>query len=440
MIFNKQFFHVLLRVLLLVLMTLGMAYSYYQTDLTITPIMFGVLIILIVIELVYRLQKQERIWSNFLLSVKYQDFNRSYHNNTSSKELVEAYDLITRSMEEIQLGKEAEFKLFQTVLAHISIAVACYQEDGEVIFTNPAFDELLDLSGIINIDALQKDHPEIYQVMLDHETPSEWVDLADGQKLFVKTESLKLKGKSLKLISLTDIRNPLDAKEVESYQKLMRVMTHEIMNSTTPILSLIRVINKKMIIGNELNTLNASDQQNVAISLNAIETRAADLLKFVEAYKEINRSINPMLESVASTHFTDLVSSLKSTYPTVKFTISDELQDNLVLDRALMSQVISNLVKNSAEAVQHCEKPEVTIRLLMEEYDVLIQVMDNGSGVSPGAKHQIFIPFYTTKKNGSGIGLSLSRNIVRAHGGQLEYSRENDRSYFTVRIPALEHN
>lgn len=436
MIFSKGFFHVFIRVILIVVLALSLAYTYFETDLSITPAMFGVLIFILVVELTWRLQKQERNWASFLLSVKYGDFNRTYQKQTHSKELQAAYELITQSMETLQTNKEAEFRLLQTVLKHVSIAVICYKEDGEVVFTNKAFDSLLDIPGIIHIDRLQKEYPKIHQVMVTKEAaPSEWIDHNNGQKLFIKTESFKLKRKALRLVSLTDIRSSLDAKELDSYQRLMRVMTHEIMNSTTPILSLIRVVNKKLIKGSELVALDTKDQRNVSISLNAIEERTSGMLKFVEAYKQINRPIQPHLEPVASKALVDSVTSLMTSETPIDLMVKDELESVLLLDQALMTQVLINLVKNALDAMKETENPELVITIKSADNRVYIEVEDNGSGVAPQAIHEIFVPFYTTKPEGSGIGLALSRKIVRAHGGLLEYTRVNERTRFTVSLP-----
>ncbi|KYG72782.1 sensor histidine kinase [Roseivirga echinicomitans] len=436
MIFNKGFLHILIRVLLIIALAIGLVYSYLETDLSVTPIMFGLLMFIVTIELTWRLQKQERNWANFLHSVKYGDFNRTYQNQTDSKELRAAYDLITQSMETLQTNKAAEFRLLQLVLKHVSIAVLCYKEDGEVIFTNKSFDTLLDIPGLIHIDRLQKDYPKIYQVIGKKDgTPSEWIDHANGQKLFVKTESFKLKGKAHRLVSLTDIRSSLDAKELDSYQKLMRVMTHEIMNSTTPILSLIKVVNKKLIKGSELVALDTKDQKNVSISLNAIEERTAGMLKFVEAYKQINRPIQPHIETVESSDLINSITSLMTHETPVELIVNDEVKGVLTLDRVLISQVLINLVKNAVDALKGVENPQLVISVSSNNNMLSIAVEDNGPGVAVHAIQEIFVPFYTTKIEGSGIGLALSRKIVRAHGGVLEYSRVNEVTRFTVSLP-----
>lgn len=435
MIFKKSFFLILARVLFIVGLATCMVYTHLNTDLSITPVMFGALMLIMVLELSWHLQKQERNWTRFLQSIEFGDFNRSYQKYTSSKELEKAYELITTQMETLLTNKEAEFQLLQTVLRHVSIAVVCYREDGEVVFTNKAFNLLLELPGLIHIDRLKEPYPLIHRVMISEErAPSEWIDHKNGQKLFIRMESFKLKGKPLKLASLTDIRSSLDAKELDSYQKLMRVMTHEIMNSTTPILSLIRVVNKKLIHGEELAVLDVKSQKNVATSLNAIEERTSGMLKFVEAYKQINRPIEPHYERVESSDLLNSVASLMTSESTIEFRVNDEISGPVHLDRSLMTQVLINLVKNSMDAVRNVEAPKVAIIATQNGDDISIAVSDNGPGVPDKSVQEIFVPFFTTKAEGSGIGLALSRKIIRAHGGTLEYSRLNDTTRFTVTL------
>lgn len=436
MIFRKSFFLILIRVLIMAGLATGMVYTYQNTELSITPIMFGVFLLIGILEMSWYLQKQERNWNSFLRSVEFGDFNRAYQRKTNSKELEEAYEIISAQMEALHTNREAEFRLLQTVLKHVSVAVICYRENGEVVFANNAFNDLLELGALININKLEDSYPAIYQVMTaDEVAPSGWIDHKNGQKLFVKTESFKLKGQAHKLASLTDIRNSLDAKELESYQKLMRVMTHEIMNSTTPILSLIRVVNKKLVSDEKLTDLSAKDQKNVAFSLQAIEERTAGMLKFVEAYKQINRPIQVQPEPVESQILLDSVTSLMSPESGIVLTVNDHLKAPLNIDRNLMSQVLINLVKNALEAVKGVEGAAVSLSASRLADRVMIEVTDNGPGVPEKSVSEIFVPFFTTKAEGSGIGLALSRKIVRAHKGLLEYKREAGKTRFIVDLP-----
>ncbi len=424
MIFSKRFLLVLVRALLIVAFSVGMVYTYLETDLSITPYMFAALILIVSVELTWRQQSQERNWASFLQSVRYGDFSRVYEKKTHSKELQDAYQLITERMESLHTDREAEFRLLQTVLRHVSVAVICYRENGEVVFTNKTFNTLLELTGLTHVDRLAADYPRIHQAMTnDAISASEWIDHKNGQKLLLKSEAFKLKGKAYKLVSLTDIRSSLETKELESYQKLMRVMTHEIMNSTTPILSLIRVVNKKLIKEDELIALARKDQKNIATSLEAIEDRTSGMLKFVEAYKQINRPVEPHLESVESKALIDSIAPLIASTSIMEISTSDQYKGTLEVDRALIAQVLINLLKNAMDAVQGLDEPMVSLKILKESDQIVIQVEDNGPGVPEQAVSEIFIPFYTTKKEGSGVGLALSRKIVKAHGGALEYSR-----------------
>jgi len=436
MIFSKGFLIVLIRVLLIVAFSIGMVYTYLETDLSITPYMFAALILIVSVELTWRQQAQERNWASFLQSVRYGDFSRVYEKKTHSKDLQNAYQLITERMESLHTDREAEFRLLQTVLRHVSVAVICYRENGEVVFTNKTFNTLLELVSLIHIDRLAEDYPNIHQAMTnDTISSSEWIDHKNGQKLLLKSEAFKLKGKAYKLVSLTDIRSSLETKELESYQKLMRVMTHEIMNSTTPILSLIRVVNKKLIKEGELVALAPKDQKNIATSLEAIEDRTSGMLKFVEAYKQINRPIEPHLELIESRVLIDSIAPLIASTAAIDITTNDQYNGTLEVDRALMAQVLINLLKNAIDAVEGLEAPMVSLKIYIESDQIMIQVEDNGPGVSESAVSEIFVPFYTTKKEGSGIGLALSRKIVKAHGGTLEYTRNSGKTSFVIQFP-----
>ncbi len=437
MIFNKGFLVILIRVLLIVLLSLGMIYSYLETDLVYTPYMFGGIMLFVVFELTWKLQSQERNWAQFLQSMRYGDFNRAYQKKTNSKALQEAYELITQGMEDLQTSRAAEIKLLQTVLRHISVAVICFRENGEIMFSNKAFKQLLDAQSIINIDVLKHSYPLIYKAMTSEEDiSSAWTDHQNEQKLLVSTEVFKLKGDAYRLTSLTDIRNSLEVKELESYQKLMRVMTHEIMNSATPILSLTQIVNKKLIDGEQLTLLSEKDQQKVVKSLLAIEERTEGILGFVNAYKQINKTIEPQVTLVSSTDLIESITVLVKPNEDVLFEINDSLKSEIPIDKSLITQVLINLLNNAFDAVR--ENPNGRIALDVEDHQehIRISVTDNGPGVVGQLEQEIFVPFFTTKKKGSGIGLALSRKIVLAHKGTLNYQRKDDKTEFVISLPA----
>lgn len=436
MVFSKGLLFLVIRVTVLAMLILAVTYSYLSTDLLITPIMFGLLSLISLAELIWFLQQQERNWIRFLESIKYQDFNRVYQNK-ASKQLANAYEMITQQMEELASANQAEYQMLQTVLRHISIGLACYKKDGTIVFTNKSFDDILGLQALIHMDKLKSSYPALYQIMVTpNQQSSGWIDHKDGQKLLVRTEPFKLKQISYTLVSLTDIRNTLDTKELESYQRLMRVMTHEIMNSANPILSLIKVVNKKLITDEQLATLSVKDQKNIVISLNAIEERTSGILRFVSAYKEISKPITLRLETVHSAEFLTGLAQLVAADSRASLTVSDYVDDLITLDATLMKQVLINLLKNANDAVEHKANGRIEVTLKRLGKELVLSVADNGEGVNVEDASQIFIPFYTTKPDGSGIGLALSRKIVKAHGGFLEYKSEKERTVFVIRLPS----
>jgi two-component system nitrogen regulation sensor histidine kinase NtrY len=435
MIFKKGLLLIGIRVLLIITFTFGMVFTYQETDLKVTPYMFGGLVLLTAFELTWRLDRQERTWAQFLNSIAFEDFNRAYQYKTNSKELEAAYTLITKRLDEIKTDRAAEFRLLQTVLKHISTAVVCFDESGKVRFTNKAFNELLNLEGLMEIDHLKKDHPAFYQAFTEADPlPSAWIEYGDGQRLAIRLERFKLKGKALRLVSLTDIKSALELQELASYQKLLRVMTHEIMNSTTPILSLIRVVNHKLIQGEMLNELSLKDQKNAVKSLKAIEDRTDGMLTFVTAYKQINQPISPRLEFLSSQKLLSSIRELMPINPHTKLEVQDDYKGALYVDRALISQVLINVLKNAMEATKEITKPEVKLVARQTEKHIELIIEDNGPGIPEHQVDEIFVPFFTTKKEGSGIGLALSKNILLAHGATITYYRKQDKTLFVIQF------
>ena len=436
MIFSKGFFLILLRVVLIVILAFGIVYTYNETDLKVTPYMLGGLLLIITIELTWRLFQQERIWAQFLNSIEFEDFNRAYQYKTNNKELRDAYGIISTRLEEIKTDRAAEFRLLQTVLKHIGVAVICFEKSGKVLFANMSFNQLLHIDGVSDVKHLANHHRSLYEVLIQSPSNStDWVIHGEDQQLAIRVEEFKLKGKPMKLASMTNIKSALELQELASYQKLLRVMTHEIMNSTTPILSLVRVVNHKLINGEKLNELSEKDQRNTAKSLTAIEERTDGVLQFVNAYKQINKTLEPKCSAVNSKALVSNIVDLLTFPDGLDFKVKDEFQGELWIDKQLIAQVLINLVKNAVEALSNDEEPMISLFIKQADANIEIIVQDNGSGVSPDKVKEIFVPFYTTKKSGSGIGLALSKNIAIAHGGSLVYIRENDATNFKLLIP-----
>ena len=252
MVFSKSGLLIFLRVLLITGLLAASVFSFYETDLNITPVMFLLLSLVMMFELVWHVQRLQRNWAQFLLSVKHQDFTRRY-SDPAFPRLNEAYDLITSSFENLRQEKQAEYRLLHTVTDHVKIGLVCFYQDGSVVFANKALKRMLRLEALADISSLEAVYPKTHQLMTNqHTVEGALIDEITDRRILVKTEDFQLQGQAYRIASLYDIRNTLETNELESYQKLMRVMTHEIMNSAAPILSLIRVINQKLIDGDTL--------------------------------------------------------------------------------------------------------------------------------------------------------------------------------------------
>lgn len=437
MIYSKSGLLILLRVVILSGFIAGAVISYFKTHFVVTPTMFIILTLISICELTWHLQKLQRSWARFLLSIQHNDFNRNYNDQKEFRELNEAYNLITESFENLSVQKHADYQLLQTVSEHIQIGLICYLKNGEIIFANRAIKSMLGIETFLNVESLREGSIDIHNYLVSNKAvTSALVKGSNEQRILIKTEAFALQNQTYRLASLYDIRSTLDTNELESYQKLMGVMTHEIMNSTTPILSLIQVVNKKLVYEEKLNPLPSIDQKNVAISLKAIELRTSGMLRFVEAYRKINKDIKPRLERISTKSLIDPIVALTINQSKASFSSKDQVAQDLMIDPDLISQVIINLLKNAEEATLNIEKAVIRLFLEISGNDLSIVIEDNGPGIPAGNLTQVFVPFYTTKSSGSGIGLALSRRIIKVHGGSLNYRRtEQGTTQFRILLP-----
>jgi len=250
-----------------------------------------------------------------------------------------------------------------------------------------------------------------------------------------------MKNKPFKLISAQNIRRELEERELEAWQKLIRVLTHEIMNSVTPISSLSSSLYELLIIEEEQEKpLNDKTKQRLQSGLKAIIDRSSGLMKFTEAYKTLSRIPPPDIKPFQSDELIHRIGILSQTLTEEKNIDfkAEALSEkwSFMGDIELLDMVFINLIKNSMEALENTEEPQIRITIRKYEEDkTLIEVKDNGAGMTEEIMGQIFIPFYTTKRKGSGIGLSLSNQIIRLHGGTIAVDSKPDKgSIFTIII------
>ncbi|MEE4196254.1 MAG: HAMP domain-containing sensor histidine kinase [Bacteroidales bacterium] len=440
--FNNNFrLGLILRVLTLFAAMFITVFSYYQNEWYVTTVVSGILTIFILIIIIRYAEKYKRGLGDFLLSVKSRDFISSSNiiaDKNSKGLLREAYQIIVNEFQNIRIEKEVHYHYLKTIIEHIKVALLSFNEAGEIQFINQAAKQLLNLKNFSRLKDIQSTDMGLFQLMQTIKSGnSELIKLKRGQELMhlsVYATEIKLLKEKVKVISLQDIKQELEFHELESWQKLIRVLTHEIMNSVTPISSLSTAINEFFDdIKNRdggLAKLSHEDLEDVLSSLKTIEKRSNGLLRFVSTYKQLTRIPRPDFKEVnlieLVTHCCTLLKQNFNEHE-ITFTIDYSKQKHIhaSVDYDQIEQVIINLLINAIEAVKEKQQPKINIIIIPGKNNhPQIVIRDNGKGIDAETLDKIFIPFYTSKKEGSGIGLSLSRQIMRMHKGSIHVNSE----------------
>ncbi|HKJ45208.1 MAG TPA: HAMP domain-containing sensor histidine kinase [Balneolales bacterium] len=433
MVFKHFRWGITWRVLVLSLESLALMYSLSDNSLIFTSILIGVLMIIQIINLINYAEQMNRDLVDFFESVKYSDFTKNFKRKgkgSSFNEVYEAWDEVVGHFNEIRREKEEHRRYLQMVVEHVGIGLIVFRKDGQVEMINKAGKELLNCIAIRNIDSLPGEISELLDELKTgqrkmHVFQSE--DYDDRYLSFFATE-FKRKGQLYKLVSIQNIRQELEDKETEAWQDLTRVLTHEIMNSITPISSLSGTINQLLNNGSKDTYSDDETMEDIKEGVQTIHKRSEGLIQFVNDYRDFTKLQKPNLKNIPVQDLLNRVYNLmQKTYEEQGITLKNEWYSSkeIMVDDMLLEQVLINLLKNAMEAVRDVEKPEVTLKCWEDFYANLhISVTDNGAGINKDEMNKIFIPFYSTKKDGSGIGLSLSRQIMHLHGGSITAQSE----------------
>ncbi|MEQ1745879.1 MAG: ATP-binding protein [Saprospiraceae bacterium] len=382
--------------------------------------------------------------SDFLLNIKYNDFEAHYSavaGEKTQRELSSAFNLITGKFRSIRQEKEAQHLYLQAIVEQVDTGLICFDEQGKTVLMNRGAQQLLHKSHFPNIEFVKK---------YNHALHAAFREMATGERTLVKLivnnqvlqvsvrkTVLKIGGETMHLFVLQNIHTELEHQEVESWQKLIRILTHEILNSVAPVVSLSEMTNALL---QEPASNEPERQESIRQAVQAIQRRSAGLLHFTETYRELTKIPQPRFEPADPVALVERVLPLfaqpiqeqgirvEKHYPATALSVP--------LDTALLEQVLINLIKNALEALAETPQPRLILSVTKTpEGAVEIAVADNGSGIPDELLSQIFVPFFTTKKTGSGIGLSLSRQIVHLHRGSLyATSQVGTGSVFTVRV------
>ena len=435
MVFKSFHTQIVLRVLFLAATIATLVYLAMETTLYATSILVAFITAYQVWSLMNFVDRTNLSLSRFFDSIRYADFlqtNQTGKVSGSFEELTRAMDQVSDAFQSARAEKEENFRYLQTIIHHVGIGLLAYSDNGDVELMNPAARRLLQISQLRNLSNLEGVSESLRDTL---------AKIGPGEKALVKFSSgyetlqisihatkIRLGNRPLTLVSLQNIGSELAEQEMIAWQNLIRVLTHEIMNSMTPIASLAGsisgVVRSRLDPNGAGDKVNAGADQDIYDALGTIERRSQGLMHFVESYRDLTRIPIPDIRIVAVAELLSRVDRLMEK-PLAEIGASRRtsiVPDSLTLacDPDLIEQVLINLYSNAVWALRGTEQPclEVSARI-NREGRVVMEVKDNGPGILPAVIDKIFIPFFTTRKGGSGIGLAVSRQIVRLHNGNI---------------------
>lgn len=443
MVYKSFTLAILLRLFIFTGFTAGLTLSIYKGNWVSIPF-FAIFLLISGWNLIYFLSSINRKITFFFDSVSNDDTTLHYNENIRNKSLRELHKSMNRlnnHISGIKIKNEHYERFYSELMKYSASGLVAVDEDGYIEIINNSALALIDMPHISHISLLKQKNEELYnhliQVKPGHAKTIKLLCGTELRLLSLKVSSLKFGEKKYRLYSLHDIKTELEENELDSWQKLIRVMTHEIMNSIGPITSLSNILNNIYLKDGKpisVNEITDKQIQNTIHGLDVIEQTSRGLMHFVEDYRKLTRIPKPVFKPINIAAWLNSIGLLMQNRfieENIEFKISHkEHHTELIGDEKLLTQVMINLLNNSVEALKNSSKKKISVNVTEGTTGKLkVSVTDNGIGIAPEEIEKIFIPFYTTRDNGSGIGLSLSRQIMRLHKGSIAaFSKEGEQT------------
>lgn len=388
------------------------------------PIVLGALVVLQVALLLQTVQRHVDALEEFFAAVTYEDFTRRFVEDDVDAELKDAFNTVLERFQDARADRDLQASYLDTVIRHVPVPLIAAAHDGRLTLVNNPARRLIGRTSLTNVRDLAD---------LDPALPGVLASIVPGRQrmvqvnlrgvpaeLRVSVAEVRMKGALERIYSIENLSGELSARESSAWRNLIRVLTHEIMNTLTPVTSLAHTT------ADMLDDPGATADIREAIA--TIGRRSDGLMNFVSRYRELLKVPEPEIAEVPVRKLLHDVSVLmKPTLENIDITVEvtpESLQ--VAADRQLIEQVLINLLRNAADALRDRPQPSIRIVADLDLGRTVIRVADNGPGIADDDLDQVFIPFFTTKRDGSGIGLSLCRQIMSAHGGELALSSDGN--------------
>lgn len=422
------------RFALVLLVLVSIAWLVAFTNYVLLPVFGAVLAILLIVELIGFIRRTNKELSRFLFSIQHNDFTAAYIDTgleSGFPELANALRSIADKFRQNRIEKESYLHFLDAMVAEVRVGLMAINSSNEVRIMNQTAVQLLDLPNLKEWKRFKEKAPDFAnaaEALSQGERKLVTVHHPQRSRVLALTRSsVILVGEKHTIYTFYDLRNELEAKELESYNRLISILTHEIMNSVTPVSSLSETM-EALLQHPEGRTrtpaeLSGDDLQDLNHSIATIRRRSEGMLRFVQEYRKVAKVPDPQLQEVQITTLFDAVATLVG--PELeKASISLECSVDppplsIYIDRNQIEQVLLNLVRNAQQALEETDSPHITLRAYVRDSHKIIEVADNGPGVPASVVNSIFVPFFTTKPQGSGIGLSLSQQVMQKHKGSM---------------------
>ena len=452
MLLKRFYINLIVRLLLILVNMLLQAFAIRDLidgQLLFTFIVLSGILILQVVLLFLYVKKTNRLLTRLVLSVSNQDFSQlSGSDSAPHKELQKALNAIILQYQSVYMEKESQTFLMHHLVQAIPAGILVVNQEGFILHKNIVIEKLLDLSGVNSLQEIQKRQPDFYKKVLEPGNTGNFVfeHTRGGEriKLSLTLREFPLANKKHRIILVQDISRVVDASEVDAIQRLLRILTHEIMNSLTPVHSLTETICMLMTgedggskTQEEITRLNFDD---ILESVQAIQERTGRLEEFVTRFRSLTRMPDDLdLKAVRIRQLLDSLCNIMQTeLAGTKLLVDVDDEDlEIMADAVLMEQVLINLLSNALTAISGTDQPRLELKAYNTDSRVMIQVRDNGSGIPKEKLPDIFMPFYSTKEKASGIGLSFVRQVLRLHNASIQVQSEPGKgSTFSIRFDA----
>jgi len=447
MVYKRFSIGISLRIVLITICLFLAVWLYYSQELWLAP---GILMLLVVIltgEMIYYVNSINHKLARFLDSIRFTDFSSSFTSDSkmggSFREVNLAFNEVMEVFKQTRAEKEEQMLFLQVIIQHINTGIISFNSLGKIGIINNAAKHLLQIPQFRDIGDLGKLSPKLLKEVTEMK-PGQRISFKvnNALHLIVQSASLKMGGQSWTLLSLQNINAELQSNELEAWQNLTKVLRHEIMNSITPISSLVEslrtILDEDSYVQQEGFLIKKDGFQDIQEGLDTIANRSKGLVTFVNAYRDYTNIPEPTKELISvKTLFENVTGLMREDLRSNQIDIHTEIipvELDVHCDPDQISMILINLIKNACESVRNQADRSILLRALGQgDMGTLIQVEDHGAGIIPEAIERIFVPFYTTKKTGSGIGLAISRQIMNLHKGSLQASSiPGEKTIFTM--------